>query len=171
MPSKSILLLAYYHPRYIVPLRQLGERLAKLSFVVTPLFADEHYKSEVIEHLRQPFDLVIYFGHGEPGVLSGYRGICQEELPRNKSLSLPQTLIILSCSSLDQTPDGSIADNFISRGLAENVIGYQGKIKYKANKKFLELIGLRLEQDNDLNILSLQALAEKCGITNLDNVC
>ena len=166
MPFKSILLLGFYHPRYINALLENGKVLEDQGFAVTYLMADKHYKEEVLDHLLRPYDLVIYFGHGEPGAIGGYRSICQDELP-NSNQRQQRTVALLCCSSLEIAEQMSLGEQFLSNGLATKVVGYRGKISFEKNKKMLLNYCSSLSIEKTIRPPEIESLAKKCTIENL----
>ena len=161
MHFESILLLAYYHPRYIDMLKGCDKKLKAHGYKVTRLFADKHYKAEVLASLQKPFGLVIYFGHGEPGVLSGYRNILQEEFYNSSKKVIPRVVLALSCCSLDKKGPSSLADRFVSENLALKVIGYKGKVRFEDNRKILEKVCDELIETSELDDERIFSIAQQ----------
>jgi hypothetical protein len=130
-----ILLLAYYHPRYMKPLMYWGGVFRSIGWSVKEMYPDAFYKEEVLDELANDYDLIVYFGHGIPGVWNGFGFITSGDIacvPNNKS----RIVISLSCYSLCGRK--SIGDAFLSGSSASSVIGYDDRIKYEENIKVLD---------------------------------
>ena len=133
-----ILLLAYYHPRYMKPLMYWGGVFRSIGWTVKEMYPDEFYKEDVLEELANDYDLIVYFGHGFPGTWNGFSFITSDDIGR-VSNNKNRIVISLSCYSL--CGKKSIGDAFLSSSSTSSVIsviGYDDRIKYEENLKVLD---------------------------------
>lgn len=133
-----ILLLAYYHPRYMKPLMYWGGIFRSIEWSVKEMYPDAFYKEDVMDELANDYDMIVYFGHGIPGAWNGFGFITSGDiagLPDNRR----SIVISLSCYSLCGRE--SIGEAFIASSSASSVVsvvGYDDRIKYEDNLEVLE---------------------------------
>lgn len=168
-----ILFLAYYHPRYMEPLKYWGGLFRRKGWTVKEMYPDAFYKEDVLEELENDHDLIIYFGHGIPGAWSGFGTISADDIAKIKSKSNKRVIISLSCGSLSSMNGKNIAEAFIRNYLALYVVGYKGRIRYKENLDVVnqvfswlldseELkIDFLVSQINDLNNIQLHIMSNR----------
>ena len=135
-----ILLLAYYHPRYMKPLMYWGGVFRSIGWSVKEMYPDAFYKEDVLDELAHDYDLIVYFGHGVPGAWNGFSFITSDDIGR-VSNNKNRIVISLSCYSLCSVNGNSIWDAFLSGSSAPgvvSVIGYDDRVKYEDNLKVLE---------------------------------
>ena len=147
-----ILLLAYYHPRYMGPLKYWGKLFRRKGWTVKEMYPDAFYKEDVLEELEKDHDLVIYFGHGIPPAWSGFGTIGFDDIAKIKSKSNKKVIISLSCGSLSSLNGKNIAEAFIGNSLASYVIGYKDRIRYKDNLDVVNQVFSLLLDSEDLEI-------------------
>lgn len=159
-----ILFLAYYHPRYMEPLKHWGGLFRRKNWTVKEMYPDAFYKEDVLEELEKDYDLIIYFGHGIPGAWNGFGTIGADDIAKIKSKSNKRVIISLSCGSLSSMNGKNIAEAFIGNSLASFVVGYKDRIKYKENLDVVNQVFSRLLDSEDLKIELLVS-----QINDLDN--
>jgi len=156
--SESVLLLGFYHPRYVDPLRTWADRLRAVGCSVTEGYPDTWYPEDVLDALTTPRDLVVYFGHGEPGAWSGLGRIDAAAVASVEGE--PHRLVLSACCSTfegkragsegsQENSDGaaeggdgeraqSVGAAFLEGGLAEAVVGYDDRIRHDDNRDVLD---------------------------------
>jgi hypothetical protein len=134
-----ILLLAYYHPRYMRPLRQWAAALRENGHTVREMYPDAYYKEDVLRELCCDYDLVVYFGHGVPTGWSGFSHISVQDLATLDNQRPDRVVLSLSCYSLT-TSGANIGSALLENAYAGLVGGYQEAIWYEDNKRNLDLI-------------------------------
>jgi hypothetical protein len=136
------LFLAYYHPKYINPLKNWAKALRAKGIYTKEMYPDKFYKEDVIRHLKLNYDVIIYFGHGIRGAWSGYKRITIGDIKKNNSNKKLKTIISLSCYGMSQTQkhEKSFCEQLLDNSIADCVIGFNGKVRYEANLKFLNIL-------------------------------
>jgi len=133
-----ILLLAYYHPRYIKPLKQWGELLHEKGWNVTEMYPNAFYKEDVLEEFSKDYDVIVYFGHGMPGAWCGFGFISAMDFIKVKPKSSSRIIFCFCCHSMSSKNGNCLGKVFIENSLATLVLGYNGWIKYEKNLEILE---------------------------------
>ena len=152
--NMNILLLAFYHPRYMVPLNQWGNLLGQRGWNVTQMYPDTYYKEDIITEFSKDYDVIVYFGHGVPGAWCGYRFIRIKDFEQIKSIKNNLGVMSLSCYSLSNKRGKSLGEVLINSSLAEYVIGYEDRIKYKENLELLNHIFTILFNYDNYNLIN-----------------
>ncbi|MFW6435807.1 MAG: hypothetical protein ACOCY1_05440 [Halovenus sp.] len=134
--SESVLLLGFYHPRYVEPLQTWAKRLRAVGCSVTEGYPDTWYPEDVLEALATARDLVVYFGHGEPGAWTGLGRIEAADLAAIDGD--PHRVVLHSCCHAFDGEERSIAGAFLSAGLAEWVVGYDRRVHTDTNRTTLD---------------------------------
>jgi len=155
--SESVLLLGFYHPRYVEALRTWADRLRAAGCSVTEGYPDTWYPEDVLDALAAPRDLVVYFGHGEPGAWSGLGRIDAATVASVEGE--PHRIVLSCCCSTfeksagcdgsqedtdgaagggDGEPPRSVGAAFLGSGLAESVVGYDDRIRHDDNRDVLD---------------------------------
>ncbi|WEL20399.1 hypothetical protein [Halorhabdus sp. BNX81] len=143
--SEQVLLLGFYHPRYLTPLRSWADRLRAVGCTVTEGYPDTWYAEDALDALGRRRDLVVYFGHGEPGAWTGLGRINADDVTSVEGK--PHRVVVsCCCSAFEGDGDGngsdegkrSIATAFLDGGLAECVVGYDGRVRYEDNRAVLD---------------------------------
>lgn len=151
-----ILFLAYYHPRYMKPLRQWAVVLRENGHKVREMYPDDYYKEDVLRELGCDYDLVIYFGHGVPSGWSGFSHISVQDLASLNNQRPDRVVLSLSCYSL--TSSGTnIGSALLENAFAGLVGGYQEAIHYEENKRNLDLIMEGIHATGTVQLTGTQA--------------
>lgn len=146
MPSsESVLLLAYYHPRYVEPLEAWGERLRVAGCRVAVRSHATWYVHDVLEALSIPRSLVCYFGHGVPGAWRGFATVDAAALRAVESPAPHRLVASLCCDAFAADGGSSVAEALLDGGLATTVVGHEGTVRYEQNRDTLDrLLGAYL---------------------------
>lgn len=155
---KQILLLAYYHPKYIKPLMRWGKILTHQGWHVTEMYPDAYYKEDVLNELEKEHDVIVYFGHGVPGAWCGFGFISANDFTQIRSSNPNRIILSLSCYSLSAYCQKSIGDVLINISLARCVIGYKDRIKYEENLDILNQIFTVLLNSDNCNLDALRSI-------------
>lgn len=133
-----ILLLAYYHPRHMRPLKQWAAVLREVGHEVREMYPDDYYKEDVLRELGCDYDLVIYFGHGVPTGWSGFSHISVQDLAALDNPRADRIVLSLSCYSLT-TSGTNIGSALLENTYAGLVGGYTEMVLYEDNKINLDM--------------------------------
>lgn len=146
MPSsESVLLLAYYHPRYVEPLEAWGDRLRVAGCTVAVRSHATWYARDVLEALSVPRSLVCYFGHGVPGAWRGFATVDAAALRAVESPGRHRLVASLCCHAFVGDGGSSVAEALLEGELAATVVGHQGAVRYERNRDTLDrLLGAYL---------------------------
>lgn len=150
-----ILLLAYYHPRYMKPLKQWAAVLRENEHEVREMYPDSYYKEDVLQELGNDYNLVVYFGHGVPTGWSGFSHISVQDLAALNNQRSDRVVLSLSCYSLT-TSGTNIGTALLANAYAGLVGGYQEAICYEENKKTLDLIMEGIRATGAVQLAGLQ---------------
>jgi len=156
--SMNILLLAFYHPRYMIPLKRWGDLLSQRGWCVTQMYPDAYYKEDILAEFRKDYDVTVYFGHGIPGAWCGYRFISTKDFEQVRSINFNRIVLSLSCYSLNTAYGKSLGEVLIDNFLAKCVIGYEDRVKYEENLEFLNRIFTLLLNGDNYNFNVLQSV-------------
>lgn len=147
--SESVLLLGFYHPRYVEPLQTWADRLRAVGCSVTEGYPDTWYPEDVLEALATPRDLVVYFGHGEPGSWTGLgriqaTDVASVEMDAVTSAETPgrHAVVANCCCHAFSSQDGgpSMAEAFFRGGLADTVVGFEDDVRHSHNRETLDAL-------------------------------
>jgi hypothetical protein len=133
MKNRRILLLGFYHRRYIEPLIKWSRVLSKKGWTVNQMYPNCFYKEDVLLEITKGYDVILYFGHGSPGTWCGFKSINVDDLLSIKSTNTNTIIIMLSCYGLDKSHGKSLGDVIIKNSLAKYVFGYKSAVKYTEN--------------------------------------
>lgn len=134
-----VLLLAYYHPRHMRPLKQWAAVLRENGHEIHEMYPDEYYKQDVLRELGNDYDLVVYFGHGVPTGWAGFGHISLQDLANLHNPRSDRIVLSLSCYSLHST-DENIGSVLLDNAYAGLVAGYREAILYEENRQNLDTI-------------------------------
>lgn len=166
-----ILLLAFYHPRYMEPMKRWGGLLRRKGWDVTEMYPTDYYKEEVLNEFTKNYDMIVYFGHGVPGAWCGYGFICADDFEKIKHGSHGRIILSLCCFSLCEDRGKSLGDAFISNSLASFVFGYKGSIRYDENLEVLNRIFTILTDTDECNFDFLKSTLNNFNNNSAQVIC
>jgi len=169
--SMRILLLAFYHPKYMGPLKYWGDLLSRKGWDVTEMYPNAYYKEDVLGEFSKDYDVIVYFGHGVPGAWCGFSFISANDFTQIRSPNPNRIILSLSCYSLNTECGKSIGEVLIDNSLARCVIGYKDRIKYEENVELLNQIFTVLFSSDNCNCDILQSITNNVNNTSAQVLC
>lgn len=145
-----ILLLAYYHRRYMAPLAIGAGTLRKRGHLVREMYPDLYYNEDVLEELRRaPYDCILYFGHGMPGAWAGFSTISAEALCATPPARQVGLVISLACHGFTPDKKGhSLCRSLVESCFSEHVAGFKGEVLFEHNLTRAEAVLRLLAESN-----------------------
>lgn len=139
--TDSVLLIGHGHPRYQTALADWAGSLRETGCDVTRTTPRTWYGEEVLSALAEPRDLVVYFGHGYPGVWVGYVRLNATTIADVDVAQAHRLVAGLCCDSLTAPADGQALSTALLEGdVASRFLGYDGSLRFADNEAALATV-------------------------------
>lgn len=139
--TDRVLLVGHGHPRYQNALADWATKLREVGCEVTRTTPRTWYGEDVLDALSESRDLVVYFGHGRPGVWVGYARLNTTTLADLQTDDPHRLVASLCCDSLTAPAEGrALSTALLENGVATRFLGYEDPVLFADNAVALSTV-------------------------------